>query len=140
MDNLFSKINARIGALKIHGGDFREGTKLVVQQGEAYLLLPEAAQGAGDSELDRRVNLTKDNVVELSAVSEEAVRRLGRGLALGAAGVAIPGFGIVGSLVLGVLVAGNRKDVTFILKLVDGRRLLATTEAKKFFGLQAVVF
>jgi hypothetical protein len=104
------------------------------------LQLPEAAQDAGDSELDRRVNLTKDNVVELSAVSEESVRRLGRGLALGAAGVAVPGFGIVGPLVLGVLVAGKRKDVTFILKLVDGRRLLATTEAKKFFGLQAVVF
>jgi hypothetical protein len=84
--------------------------------------------------------LTKENVIELSTVSEETVRRLGRGLALGAAGVAIPGLGLVGPLLLGVLVAGKRKDVTFILKLIDGRRLLATTEAKKYFGLQAVVF
>jgi hypothetical protein len=140
MDNPFSKIRARIGALKIHGGDFPEGTKLVAQQGEAYLLLPERSDDSGNSPLDSRVYLTKDNVVELSVVSEETVRRLRRGLALGAAGAAVPGFGLVGPFVLGVLVAGKRKDVTFILKLLDGRRLLATTEATNYFKLQAIVF
>lgn len=59
MDNPFSKISARISAFKIHGGDFPEGTKLVTQQGEAYLLMPRSHQDDDEPGLDQQVNLTK---------------------------------------------------------------------------------
>lgn len=74
---------------------------------------------------------------ELEVASEENLKRLGGTL----------GWGIVGGLALGgvgalagLLVGGRSKEVTFVAKFKDGRKLLATTEASTFKAIQAAIF
>lgn len=43
-------------------------------------------------------------------------------------------------LLAGLLLGGKGTDVTFIAQFKDGRKMLATTDAKAFTKLQALVF
>lgn len=74
---------------------------------------------------------------ELEVASEESLKRLGGTL----------GWGIVGGLALGgvgalagLLVGGRSKEVTFVAKFKDGRKLLATVESTTFKAIQAATF
>lgn len=74
---------------------------------------------------------------ELEVASEESLKRLGGTL----------GWGIVGGLALGgvgalagLLVGGRAKEVTFVAKFKDGRKLMATVEAPTFKAIQAATF
>ena len=44
------------------------------------------------------------------------------------------------SKMAGLLLGGKGKDVTFILKLKDGRKMLATTDSKTFTKIAAMAF
>lgn len=74
---------------------------------------------------------------ELEVASEESLKRLGGTLGWGIAGGLL--LGGVGALA-GLLVGGRAKEVTFVAKFKDGRKLLATTDASTFKAIQAATF
>lgn len=76
-------------------------------------------------------------VDEATVASEEDVKRTGGTIGWGIAGATL--LGPVG-LLAGLLLGGKGKDVTFILKLKDGKKMLATTDAKTFTKIQAHAF
>jgi hypothetical protein len=124
----------RIDELTVHGGDFPERTRLIIEGPTAKLGIP-SDDGEGTYRFEE---LTRETVIELTATSKDEVRRYGRALGIGAAtGLYL---GPVAGVVIGAVAGGKRKVTTFILKLSDGRRLLATTDSDTFFKLQGVVF
>jgi hypothetical protein len=76
-------------------------------------------------------------LAEVSVATEESVKRIGGTVGWGVAGAVI--LGPVG-LLAGLLLGGRKKDVTFVAKFKDGRRILATTDSKTFIKIQAAVF
>lgn len=82
-----------------------------------------------------KVKLADIEAVEVA--SEEAVIRVGGAIGWGVAGAVL--LGPVG--LLAGLVAGSRgKAVTFVCKLKDGRKFLASAPSKVFIELQAATF
>ncbi|MBA9034329.1 MULTISPECIES: hypothetical protein [Rhizobium] len=84
-----------------------------------------------------RESIRIDEVDTVEVASEESVKRLGGTLGWGAVGGLI--LGPVG-LLAGLLAGGRGKDVTFVCKLKDGRKFLATAPSKTYTELQAVTF
>ncbi len=76
-------------------------------------------------------------LLELEAASEESVKRLGGTIGWGVVGATL--LGPVG-LLAGLLAGGRGKDVTFVAKFKDGRKLLATTDGKTFNKMRAHTF
>lgn len=76
-------------------------------------------------------------LAELEPASEENVKRLGGTVGWGLVGGML--LGPVG-LLAGLLAGGNGKRVTFVARLKDGRKMLASTDPKTFRELQAAVF
>ncbi|RYD86046.1 MAG: hypothetical protein EOP84_00295 [Verrucomicrobiaceae bacterium] len=74
---------------------------------------------------------------ELEAANEETVKRVGGTVGWGAAGLVV--LGPVG-LLAGLLAGGRGKDVTFVAKFKDGRKMMATTDSKTFIKMKAVLF
>ena len=81
------------------------------------------------------IPVTELDVVDIA--TEENVKKLGGTVGWGAAGALI--LGPVG-LLAGLLLGGRKKQVTFVAKFKDGRKLLASTDSKTFTKLQAAVF
>lgn|SRR5690625_3429556 len=114
--------------IKVHAGDFRKGDGalhfgiLVLPTEEK----PIAGEGIKLSELE-----------EVEVASEESVKRLGGTIGWGVAGAVI--LGPVG-LLAGLLAGGRKKEVTFVAKFKDGRKLLATTDSKTFTAMKAATF
>ncbi|MEI8372669.1 MAG: hypothetical protein WCJ35_07525 [Planctomycetota bacterium] len=73
----------------------------------------------------------------IDVASEDSVKKLGGTICWGAAGALV--LGPVG-LLAGLLLGGRKKEVTFVAKFKDGRKLLATTDNGTFIKLQAAVF
>jgi len=119
-----------MATLEIHAGDFPTGT---CTTNGGVITLP---WQMGDGLLGQNVVLI-GQVESVSVATEEEVKRtagtIGWGLVGGAA------LGPVG-LLAGLLLGGKGKDVTFIMHLKDGRKMLATTDAKTFTKIQAHAF
>ena len=81
------------------------------------------------------IPLSKLESVEVA--SEESVKRIG-----GTVGWSIVGTVMLGpvGLLAGLLLGGRGKDVTFVARFKDGRKLLATTDSKTFTKMKAAVF
>lgn len=73
----------------------------------------------------------------VETASEESVKKIGGTVGWGIAGGAF--LGPVG-LLAGLLLGGKKKKTTFVAKFKDGRKLLATTDAKTYTKIQAAVF
>lgn len=69
--------------------------------------------------------------------TEDSVKRVGGTVGWGAAGAIA--LGPVG-LLAGLLLGGRGKDVTFVAKFKDGRKILATTDSKTYTKIAAAVF
>ena len=69
--------------------------------------------------------------------TEDNVKRLGGTVGWGVVGATL--LGPVG-LLAGLLLGGKGKDVTFIMKLKDGRKLLGTVDGKTYTKLNALIF
>lgn len=70
----------------------------------------------------------------MAVASEEAIKSVGGTIGWGiAGGVALGPVGLLAGLVLG----GKRKEVTFIAKFKDGRKVIATTDSKTWVQIQA---
>ena len=114
--------------LKVHAGDFLEG------DGQfsfgSLVLKTEAHRFLGET-----IPITAMEMVEIA--TEQNVKKLG-----GTAGWGIAGGVLLGpvGLLAGLLAGGRKKEVTFVAKFKDGRKLLATTDNKTFTKLQAACF
>ncbi|MDQ1247262.1 MAG: hypothetical protein QG597_1632 [Actinomycetota bacterium] len=130
-------------SLDIHAGDFPERTRLALTGRGAKLQLPwKSGDGWGVGE---QLDLNKSTVKDFSVASEETIKKFGRAAgmsaAAGVAGAIIAGpLLAVPAMMAGALAGGRKKNVTFVLELNDGRRMLATTDSKSFEKLQAALF
>lgn len=122
------------GSFQIHAGDFKTcndhqflpgppgkpGTLLLKSQGKFL-----------------REKVGTDQIEELEAASEENVKRLGGTVGWGIAGGVL--LGPVG-LLAGLIAGGRGKDVTFVCKLKDGRKFMATAPSDVYTKLLAARF
>lgn len=106
----------------IHAGDFGKDVKGSLTLGTLTLN-------------GKQVSLT--NLSELEIATEENVKKLGGTIGWGIAGVAV--FGVAGA-VAGLLAGGRKKEITFVAKFKDGKKLFATTDKKTYTKLQATIF
>jgi hypothetical protein len=114
--------------ITVHAGDFSKGEG---QFSFGSLVLKSSAH-AWPGEV---IPLSQLESVELA--SEESVKKLGGTLGWGAAGALV--LGPVG-LLAGLLLGGKKKEVTFVARFKDGRKLMATTDNGTFTKLRAAVF
>ena len=85
----------------------------------------------------KRENINVAQVLELSVATEENLKKMAGSV----------GWGLVGGLALGpiglvagLLAGGRKKEVTFICKFKDGRKILAKADNKVFEKIQAGCF
>ena len=114
--------------VKVHAGDFLKGTSNF--SFGSLMLRTEEHSIAGEA-----IPISHLEAVELA--TEESVKKLGGTVGWAAAGALV--LGPVG-LLAGLLLGGKKKEVTFVAKFKDGRKLLATTDSKTFTKLQAAAF
>jgi hypothetical protein len=119
-----------MATIEIHAGDFPKGR----HSASASVIL--LAWQPGDGLIGKTVTLI-GQVESASVASEEDVKRTGGTVGWGLAGGVL--LGPVG-LLAGLLLGGRGKDVTFILIMKDGKKMLATTDAKTFTKIQALAF
>ena len=81
--------------------------------------------------------IAKNQIATIELATEENVKRLGGTIGWGAAGAVL--LGPVG-LLAGLLLGGRSKDVTFVMALKDGRKLLGKAKAKTYTQIQAIAF
>lgn len=102
-----------------------------------------SAYGFGSLVLRTEAHFISGETIPLSELesvevaSEESVKKIGGTIGWGAAGALV--LEPVG-LLAGLLLGGKKKEVTFVAKFRDGRKLLATTDSGTFTKLQAAVF
>ncbi|MDD2466955.1 MAG: hypothetical protein PHI97_23415 [Desulfobulbus sp.] len=77
------------------------------------------------------------NLDDLEVASEESVKKIGGTVGWGAVGAIA--LGPVG-LLAGLLLGGKKKEVTFVARFKDGRKLLATTDNGTFTKIKAAIF
>ncbi|MDE2704697.1 MAG: hypothetical protein OXI35_06475 [Gemmatimonadota bacterium] len=113
---------------KIHGGDFLENAEGSIALGS--LALPVRRGFIGP----KMEVMAASELLDVEIATEETLKRMAGAV----------GWGIAGSLALGpvgllagVLVGGRKKEITLIATLQDGRRFVATVDAKTFTKLQA---
>lgn len=121
--------------MQIHAGDFTKGKATISANDMAFSFT--CAWAPGDGFLGKTHSFTKRDVEEVSIATEENVKRLGGTVGWGVAGAAL--LGPIG-LLAGLLLGGKGKDVTFIMRFKDGRKMLSTTDSKTFTKLAAMAF
>lgn len=122
-----------MGKINVHAGDFAKGKGSQFLNGT--LLADNGKRNwLGNPKWEK---VTSDQFDTLEVATEENVKRLAGTVGWGIAGAAL--LGPVG-LLAGLLAGGKKKEVTFVLKLRDGRKMLATTPARTFTEMQAASF
>ncbi len=117
-----------LGTFTVHAGDFKKCSDHQYVAGK--LLMKNEGKFL-------REDILVSEVEELEVASEESVKRLGGTVGWGVVGAAL--LGPVG-LLAGLLAGGRGKDVTFVCKLRDGRRFMATAPAKVYTAPSAALF
>lgn len=121
--------------LNIHAGDFSKGKgNISIMFGMVSF---SGAWQSGDGFSAKTNTFGKDDIEEITLATEDSVKRVGGTVGWGAVGALA--LGPVG-LLAGLLLGGKGKDVTFVLKLKDGRKMLATTDSKTYTKLTALTF
>jgi hypothetical protein len=77
------------------------------------------------------------DIDSIDSATEENIKKLGGTVGWGAAGALLLG---PAGLLAGLLLGGKKKEITFIAKFSDGRKLMASTDPKTFTKLQAAAF
>lgn len=119
--------------INIHAGDFTKGKGAVSISTIGFTFIP--AWAPGDGFLGKAHSFLKDDIEEVTLANEESVKRIGGTVGWGTLGALT--LGPVG-LLAGLLLGGKGKDVTFVLKLKDGRKILATVDSKSYTKLYAL--
>ena len=113
----------------VHAGDFLEGDGSYTG---SCLFLKTEEKKSWNGEC---IHIRELETVEMA--TEESVKKIGGTIGWGVTGAVL--LGPVG-LLAGVLLGGKKKQVTFVAKFKDERKLFATTDSKTFTKLQAAVF
>ncbi|MEM9965012.1 MAG: hypothetical protein AAGC58_06665 [Asticcacaulis sp.] len=116
----------------IHAGDFQTGKHSFFGYQGFKLATPEMGWTGF-----KLVTYPASQIESVEVASEESVKKLGGTVGWGAAGAMI--FGPVG-LLAGLLLGGRKNEVTFIAVFKDGKKILATTDAKTFTQIRAATF
>ena len=82
-------------------------------------------------------NIAAKELETIEIANEESVKKIGGTVGWGAAGALL--LGPVG-LLAGILLGGRKKEVTFVAKFKDGRKLMATTDSGTYTKIQAALF
>jgi len=114
--------------ITVHAGDFHKGDAQLTL--DCLHLKSDAHPWPGES-----ISLTLLETVEVA--TEENVKKLAGTVGWGMAGGML--LGPVG-LLAGLLLGGRKKEVTFVAKFKDGRKLLATTDSATYKKLAAAAF
>lgn len=115
-----------LGVFKVHAGDFDpKGPNQYIAK--SFLGPDRLEMKVAGKMLRESIPLT--DIAEVEAASEEAVTRIGGVVGWGTAGALLLG---PAGLIAGALLGGKGKDVTFVCRLKDGRKFLATGPEKVF--------
>ncbi len=119
--------------IKMLAGDFSKEGRSVYNEG--MFSDPRLELVTDDLDDPQKIPLTELDTVE--EATEENVNNIGGAVGWGTAGALL--LGPVG-LLAGALLGGKKQEVTFVAKLKDGRKFMATTDKKTFIKLKAAVF
>lgn len=114
--------------ITVHAGDFRKG------DGEfnfgSFTLRTDKHRFFGET-------IALKNLESIEIATEENIKKIGGTI----------GWGIVGGLLLGpvgllagLIAGGRKKEITFVAKFKDGRKMFATTDNETFIKLKAGCF
>ncbi|ENZ8441970.1 DUF456 domain-containing protein [Klebsiella michiganensis] len=78
--------------------------------------------------------ITGDKLLSLEICTENNVKRIGGALGWGVVGGMLAG---PAGIIAGAFLGGNKKDVTFIAEMKDGRKFMGTTDSKAYTDLTA---
>lgn len=120
-----------MSSIEIHAGDFPKGKASFNFGVIGFRWQP------GDGFTTGQTLALKGQLESVELASEEAVKRVGGTVGWGIAGATI--LGPVG-LLAGLLLGGKGTNITFVAKLKDGRKMLATTDSKTYTKIQAIAF
>ncbi|ENG7537186.1 hypothetical protein ABVE29_003289 [Providencia stuartii] len=70
-----------------------------------------------------------NKIKTIDIASEDSVKKVGGALGWGVAGGVL--LGPIGAIA-GIFLGGNKKEVTFIVELEDGRKFMGTTDTKSY--------
>ncbi|MBT3024132.1 MAG: hypothetical protein KUF77_11640 [Candidatus Thiodiazotropha sp. (ex Lucina aurantia)] len=124
-----------MATIKVLAGDFRKADS-IYSFGSLYLMPIDKEPTSIWKGYPTEIIETKQIEI-LEIASEENVKKIGGTVGWGAAGAIVLG---PAGLLAGLLLGGNKKEVTFVAKLKDGRKLLATTDSNTYTKLQSAVF
>jgi len=120
-----------LGTFEVHAGDFKPGKFHQLVRDPLYFFGGKhkkwnlVMNTAGLS----RETIPLSHILELEIASEESVNKLGGAIGWGIAGEVL--LGPIG-LLAGLLRGGRGNQVTFVCKLNDGRKFLATAPSSVF--------
>lgn len=122
---------------EILAGDFEAGKKVLFMSGK---MTRESAKGFHmpiKGEWLRTELMPLSTIEHLEIASEESFKKMGGAIGWGlVGGLALGGIGAIAGLMAG----GRSKEVTFIVKFKDGRKLLGKAKSKDFEEIQCACF
>lgn len=125
-----------MGSLRVHAGDF-----LTVSPSHSYSKSWGSGGGTFNLATEERTfkfgntePIPSSELEFLALASEEAVKNVAGTVGWGAVGGLLLG---PAGLLAGLLLGGKDKKVTFVAKFKDGRKLIASTDAKTWVDIQA---
>lgn len=78
--------------------------------------------------------ITGDKLLSLEMCTENNVKKIGGALGWGVIGGMLAG---PAGIIAGAFLGGNKKDVTFVAEMKDGRKFMGTTDSKSYTDLTA---
>lgn len=122
---------------EILAGDFEPGQRGQVLAGRT---VKESAQGFHmpiKGKWFKTEYLPKAQIEQLEIATEENLKTMGGAIGWGlVGGIALGGIGAIA----GLLAGGRSKEVTFVCKFKDGRKVLGKCDSKAFAEIQAACF
>jgi hypothetical protein len=116
------------GSFDILAGDFKKGGSAQFVNSTFVLSVP--------GKLFRE-DIKVSEVETIEVATEDNLKKMGGAIGWGiVGGLALGGIGAIA----GLLAGGKKKEVTFICKFKDGRKLLAKADGKIFEQIQAACF
>lgn len=106
--------------VKVHAANFPHLEVSVT--GGSFFICTKIMQISGECVL-------ANQILSIEIASEESVKKVGGALGWGVVGATL--MGPVGAIA-GVLLGGNKKDVTFVVEFVDGRKLMGEVDSKSY--------
>lgn len=126
-----------MATFEIMAGDFEPGKTAQLMVGR---FVKESAQGFHmpiKGKWFKNEHIPMSQVEALEIATEENLKKMGGAIGWGiVGGIALGGIGAVA----GLLAGGRSKEVTFVCKFKDGRKLLGKCNSKEFADIQAACF